>query len=178
MLHENIKALRKAKGLSQEDLAVKLNVVRQTVSKWEKALSVPDAGMLMRIADALGTSVNVLLGEAVDEQDEDTTIHELASKLEQINEVLANQAEKRRKRWRICFIALGVIAACGIVRLLLDAYHVFCFNRELASSTAIGGVDAATGIYVSSINLHTFGMLMTLLAAVVAGIGIYRTRRK
>lgn len=39
MLNENIKALRKAKGLSQEELAIKLNVVRQTVSKWEKGVS-------------------------------------------------------------------------------------------------------------------------------------------
>lgn len=36
MLNKNIKVLRKAKGLSQEELAIKLNVVRQTVSKWEK----------------------------------------------------------------------------------------------------------------------------------------------
>lgn len=39
MLNENIKNLRKAKGLSQEELAIKLNVVRQTVSKWEKGVS-------------------------------------------------------------------------------------------------------------------------------------------
>ena len=39
MLNENIKVLRKAKGLSQEELAIKLNVVRQTVSKWEKGVS-------------------------------------------------------------------------------------------------------------------------------------------
>ena len=36
MLNENIKALRKSKGLSQQDLADKLNVVRQTISKWEQ----------------------------------------------------------------------------------------------------------------------------------------------
>ena len=53
MLNENIKALRKAKGLSQEELAIKLNVVRQTVSKWEKGLSVPDAGMVIQIAEVL-----------------------------------------------------------------------------------------------------------------------------
>ena len=34
MLNENLKAIRKSKGLSQEELAVKLNVVRQTISKW------------------------------------------------------------------------------------------------------------------------------------------------
>ena len=38
MLNENIKKLRKAKGLSQEELAIKLNLVRQTVSKWENGV--------------------------------------------------------------------------------------------------------------------------------------------
>ena len=46
MLNENIKTIRKSKGLSQQELAVKLNVVRQTVSKWEQGLSVPDKANL------------------------------------------------------------------------------------------------------------------------------------
>lgn len=62
MLKDNIKNLRKEKGLSQEELAIKLNVVRQTVSKWERGLSVPDSSMLISLAEELGTSVNVLLG--------------------------------------------------------------------------------------------------------------------
>ena len=49
MLKENIKSIRKSKGLSQEELAIKLNVVRQTISKWEKGLSVPDSEMLVAI---------------------------------------------------------------------------------------------------------------------------------
>ena len=63
MLSENLKHFRKAKGLSQEELAIKLHIVRQTVSKWEKGLSVPDSGMLIRFAEALDTSVTELLGE-------------------------------------------------------------------------------------------------------------------
>lgn len=55
MLNENIKAIRKSKGLSQEELAVKLNVVRQTISKWEKGLSVPDSEILLSISEALET---------------------------------------------------------------------------------------------------------------------------
>lgn len=51
MFHENLKTMRKAKGYTQEELAIKLNVVRQTVSKWEKGLSVPDADVLCKIAD-------------------------------------------------------------------------------------------------------------------------------
>ena len=49
MLSENIKAIRKSKGLSQEELAIKLNVVRQTISKWEQGLSVPDSNMLISL---------------------------------------------------------------------------------------------------------------------------------
>ena len=61
MLNENIRNLRKAKGISQEELAIKLNVVRQTVSKWEKGLSVPDSSMLVSLAEELDTSVTTFL---------------------------------------------------------------------------------------------------------------------
>ena len=74
MLNENIRALRKEKGLSQEELAIRLNVVRQTVSKWEQGLSVPDAVMLTRIAGELDTSVNILLGEEIPENEEVSTV--------------------------------------------------------------------------------------------------------
>ena len=67
MLNENIKAIRKSKGLSQEELAIRLNVVRQTVSKWERGLSVPDSDMLIAISEVLETPVSVLLGETVTE---------------------------------------------------------------------------------------------------------------
>ena len=68
MLGENLKKLRTEKGMSQEYMAQQLNVVRQTVSKWEKGLSEPDAGTLMKIAELLGVSVSVLLGEEVEEK--------------------------------------------------------------------------------------------------------------
>ena len=55
MLNENIKAIRKSKGLSQQELAIKLNVVRQTVSKWEQGLSVPDSDMLIPCLKCLKT---------------------------------------------------------------------------------------------------------------------------
>ena len=65
MLNENIKIIRKSKGLSQEELAIKLNVVRQTISKWEKGLSVPDSNMLISLSEVLETPVSTLLGETV-----------------------------------------------------------------------------------------------------------------
>ena len=64
MFSDQLKRLRKARKLSQEELAVKLNVVRQTVSKWEKGVSVPDAEILLRIAEVLQVSVNELLSSS------------------------------------------------------------------------------------------------------------------
>ena len=80
MLKDNIKTFRKSKGLSQEELAIKLNVVRQTISKWEQGLSVPDSELLVSLADALDTQVSILLGESVIEQKEDS-LKEIAEKL-------------------------------------------------------------------------------------------------
>ena len=67
MLKENIKLIRKSKGLSQEELAIKLNVVRQTISKWEQGLSVPDAEMLISLSEVFETPVSTLLGEKISE---------------------------------------------------------------------------------------------------------------
>ena len=69
MLKDNLKTLRKNKGLSQEELSVKLNVVRQTVSKWEQGLSVPDAEMLISISEVFDTPVSTILGENIDKQE-------------------------------------------------------------------------------------------------------------
>ena len=95
MLHENIKAIRKSRGLSQEELAVKLNVVRQTISKWEKGLSVPDSDMLLSLSEALETPVSTLLGEAVAAPEVDD-LRAIAEKLEIINLQLAQKKAERR----------------------------------------------------------------------------------
>ena len=96
MLKENIKKIRKAKGLSQEELAVKLNVVRQTISKWEQGLSVPDSEMLLTISQVLKTPVSTLLGETIAEtQTEDLKV--IAEKLEVINPQLAQRNDNRRR---------------------------------------------------------------------------------
>ena len=84
MLNENIKAIRKSKGLSQQDLADKLNVVRQTISKWEQGLSVPDSDLLIALSEALETPVSTLLGETVTEAEADQ-VKALSEKLEIIN---------------------------------------------------------------------------------------------
>lgn len=95
MLNENIKAIRRSKGLSQQELAVKLNVVRQTVSKWEQGLSVPDSDLLIALSEALETPVSTLLGETVTESEADE-VKALAEKLEVINLQFARRKAVRR----------------------------------------------------------------------------------
>ena len=90
MLNENIKAIRKSKGLSQQELAIKLNVVRQTISKWEQGLSVPDSDMLVLISEVLETPISTLLGETVIETEVDN-LKAISEKLEVINLQLAQR---------------------------------------------------------------------------------------
>ena len=96
MLKENIKSMRKSKGLSQEELAIKLNVVRQTISKWEQGLSVPDSEMLVTISEVLETPVSTLLGENISEYKVDD-LKAISEKLEIINLQLLQRANARRK---------------------------------------------------------------------------------
>lgn len=93
MLHENIKAIRTSKGLSQQELAVKLNVVRQTISKWEQGLSVPDADLLIALSDALETPVSTLLGETVTETETDG-LKAISEKLESCKQKSSPEMKK------------------------------------------------------------------------------------
>ena len=96
MLKDNLKTLRKNKGLSQEELSIKLHVVRQTISKWESGLSVPDAEMLMTISEIFETPVSKILGESIDEK-EKNDLKVISEKLEVINEQLAMKQKQKRK---------------------------------------------------------------------------------
>ena len=115
MFGENLKAMRKAKGYTQQELAMKLNVVRQTVSKWEKGLSVPDAEILVEIADVLDTDVSVLLGKEVsDEESRD----EVAIQLAKISEKLAIKNRKSKRIWKAVGIILLVIIVINIILMI------------------------------------------------------------
>lgn len=181
MLSENLKQLRKAKGLSQEELAIKLHVVRQTVSKWEKGLSVPDSGMLIQLAQALDTSVTVLLGEPVAaDAPENPELKAIAAKLELLNEQFAARCERQRKRWRAGFVLLGAAALLVMLRQLVEWFsYQAAMGRIWADATIIGGNDGPTNILCTSGGGFQFGVwpIAALLAA-VAAVGIYKTRRR
>ena len=122
MLNENIKTLRKTKGLTQDELAIRLNVVRQTISKWEKGLSVPDAEMLQKMAEIFEVSISQLLGSSIN-QDENADI--IAEQLSRINEQLAVKNNRSRKIWKIIGIILAIII---LGRLLLMALGIILYK--------------------------------------------------
>ena len=125
MINDNIKRYRKEKGYSQEEMAVKLHVVRQTVSKWENGRSVPDAEVLIRIAEILDVSVHDLLGIEMEQDD----VKDLTSELARINAVLAEKNEKENlvkraseKRGLILFLSFAaMLAALAIHKPVVSA---------------------------------------------------------
>lgn len=117
MFNENLKAMRKAKGLSQEELAIKINVVRQTISKWEKGLSVPDAQMLIRIAEVFEVQVSELLGAKVDSEKD---INIVAEQLSRINEQLAIKNRRSHRIWKTITIVIAAIIAINIFLVIIN----------------------------------------------------------
>lgn len=113
MLRENLKSIRKSKGITQEELAARLNVSRQTISKWEKGLSVPDADMLIRTAEIFEITVSELLGAPAKENGAETTVTDVAEQLSRINEQLAIKNRRSRRIWK-------VIAAVAAIAVLLN----------------------------------------------------------
>lgn len=112
------------KGYTQEELAIKLNVTRQTISKWEKGLSVPDVDFLFKIADVLETNVGTLLGGAImDEVNKDTVAEQLAK----ISEQLAIKNRRSKRIWKIVGIVLLTILALNLLLAIfgMSAYTSF-----------------------------------------------------
>ena len=158
MIHENIKQFRKAKGMTQEELAVKLHVVRQTVSKWEKGLSVPDADVVIQLADLLGVSVHQLLGTSADT---DTTA-QLSEELARLNEQLAkkNLREKRiqqanqKRGWILFSSFLAMLVALTVRNEVVSIFlvgacvlaAVVVLYRNLALLTSVTTEDMKLGV--------------------------------
>ena len=168
MLNENIKAIRKSKGLSQEELAIKLNVVRQTISKWEQGLSVPDSEMLLFISEVLETPVSTLLGETVAPSQVDD-LKVISEKLEIINLQLAQSKATRQKTLHWLFISLcAVIVTIFAVLIVLNSPYLGWDYSDPETS-------------VIGVAFHAFEWLFVRLAPIaliVIVVGIFLTRKK
>ena len=168
MLNENIKTIRKSKGLSQQELAVKLNIVRQTVSKWEQGLSVPDSDMLISLSEVLETPVSILLGETVIEREVDT-LKAITEKLEVINLQLAQRKITGRKiiHWSLISLCAIMVIVFAILLALESSYLGWNYSDP---ETAILGVA-----------FHSFEWLFVRVAPMIlvgAIVGIFLTRKK
>ena len=168
LFNENIKALRKSKGLSQEELAVKLNVVRQTVSKWEKGLSVPNSEMLVTISEVLEIPVSTILSETIAENREDE-LRVISEKLEIINLQLLKKNEERRKLilWILVSVCVFIVLLYLLLYFLGSSYLEWDYTKpDLAvAGTILHGIE---WIFV---RLAPFGLVGTL-------IGIILTQKK
>ena len=168
MLNENIKALRKSKGLSQQDLAGKLNVVRQTISKWEQGLSVPDSDLLIVLSEALETPVSTLLGETVAEIEADE-IKALSEKLEIINLQFARRKAMRRSalHWGLVAVCVGILAVAAVLVVVNSPYLGWDYS---APETAVMGV---------AIHAFEWGFVrLAPFALIAALVGVFLTRKR
>ncbi len=168
MLNENIKAIRKSKGLSQQELAVKLSVVRQTISKWEQGLSVPDSDMLISISEVFETPVSTLLGENIMESQMDD-LKAISEKLEVINLQLAQRkiTRKRILHWLLISLCVVITATFAILLTLESPYLGWDYS------------DPETAVL--KVAFHSLEWLFVRTAPLVlmgAIIGIFLTRKK
>ena len=168
MLNENLKNIRKTKGLSQEELAIKLNVVRQTVSKWEQGRSVPDAELLLSLSEVLETPVSTLLGETVAESEADE-VKALSEKLEIINLQFARRKAMRRSvlHWLLVAVCVGILAVAGVLAAVNSPYLGWDYS---APETAVMGV---------AIHAFEWGFVrLAPFALVAALVGVFLTRKR
>ena len=174
MFNENLKIIRKAKGYTQEELAIKIHVVRQTISKWEKGLSVPDADMLSKLADVLEINVSELLGSEIKEE---TNKNEVSEQLAKISEQLALKNRRRKRIWKVIgFILLAVIVINMLLVVLgILAFLVFLANEILhfycamaCSQLPILSKNRIVGSFIAYFVLNI--PLTILMAAIMGGL--------
>ena len=168
MLKDNIKSLRKQKGLSQEELSVKLHVVRQTISKWEQGLSVPDSEMLVSLSEVFDTPVSTLLGENITIDNPDS-LKEISEKLEIINLQLLERKEAKRKFWHNFFIVLGILLTLMIIIIASLGNDYMEWNYK-DPELAVLGVGIHSFIWVF-MRIVPFGIIGSI-------VGICLTKKK
>lgn len=168
MLKDNLKLARKTKGLSQEELAIKLNVVRQTISKWEQGLSVPDAEMLISISEVFDTPVSTFLGENLSESKEDD-LKVISEKLEIINLQLSQRKKEKRKIIHWTLISLCIIIIIMFLSLILLNSPYFNWDYSKPENAVLG------------VAFHSFEWLFVRIGPIILMgllIGVFLTRKK
>ena len=164
MLNQNIKNLRKQKGYTQETLAQELNIVRQTVSKWEKGYSVPDAVMLEKLAELFEVSVGELLGDIAQPNEDKADLNRISEQLAVLNNQLAKELNRKRKIRKITLIVVSVLFAIVLITILLSS--IFSFQQNSYAVDENGGIvlsqldseldDAVSQAILSANNINDY----------------------
>ena len=147
-------ALRKRNGMSQEELADKLNVTRQSISKWEGAQSVPDLQKILQLSQLFGVSTDVLLKDELSLDDCPTTEPQSYCKkvtLEEANKFLANSRELAK-----LYSIATALCIFAVVPLLFFLSPLLVSLLGESTSVAVGlvllfvfvALGAATFIYI------------------------------
>ena len=170
MLKDNLKTLRKSKGLSQEELAIKLNVVRQTISKWEQGLSVPDAEMLVSISEVFETPVSTIIGGNINEEKADD-LKAISEKLEVINLQLSHSIEHRRKVLHYSLISILTVI------IVVFAFLLFGFNTPYLEWDYSHTEYAVLGVICHAFVWMFVRFFPLVLIALVVGIDLTRKKK-
>lgn len=178
MINDNIKKYRKEKGISQEEMAVRLHVVRQTVSKWENGKSVPDAEALIGIAKLLEVPVSKLLGAEV----EQTNMENLTEELARVNEQLAVLHRKEEqmkqageKRGLILFLSfaatfLSLAIRQEIVPLLLSGACILAAVVILYRNLTLLTSETTTDMRLKVLRITTIFNIAVLILGILLAV--------
>ena len=169
MIGDNIKKIRSEKGISQEELASRLNVVRQTLSKWERGISAPDSQMLIKIAEELGVTANELLYEPNSE--------------EAVTLVTENSTTENTRKGPSPLL-MGIFISLGSLSLLVLVYYVMvCISKmrvitNVSGGGIIGGADLPTLIYVLGNGRDIVALVLSLIVLICSVVGVTCLKRR
>ena len=171
MFSENLKKIRKEKGLSQEALSEKLNIVRQTISKWEKGLSIPDGDMLITLSQVLEIPVETLLGTNGTLENKDAVNQ--AIQLQIINSLLENSNRGCAKMSGMMLIGvfISIIGTFfSVALMILATVNDVRMNGEVG----IWGLLKGYGV----MDFFVISIVAIILGIIIFGIGIYLKQKK
>ncbi len=161
MLSDKLKNLRQQKGITQEEAAKQLNVVRQTLSKWEKGTSIPDANTLMKIAKLYGVGINELLD--INDSQEEATQKSILETLTVLNEKIEIRNRRWKILWRIIMVIGIVIVLWGISGMI---YGIVNYNMIVKDTTY--SIELQSMLLEGIINVVILGAKRTIVGLVIA----------
>lgn len=169
-LHEKIFNQRKLKGMSQEELAEKVGVSRQAVSKWETGEALPEITKLKALAEIFGVTTDFLLNE---DEERYTPAYEskpdifdrAIDKIDKLPELLTPFLKKYAWVGGILLIILGVYKVISVVATL------FAFGGTFAGAVSTG---FALPMYVT----YAFNILLGIGLIVIGSIIVKKFKKK